>query len=143
MTETVPFCFTNLDLGSDCPKQICVTFTAKPNKTAQLHNCLFNPQDYCITLQPGESGCINIPVPSLPITEWYDLNITIKSIPTGATPVFVLEPVLLNSNGSGNVLNTIRESGGCASGHYTFLRLESGGINGYNFSIWNDYILGG
>jgi|OM-RGC.v1.037539558 hypothetical protein len=35
-----------------------MTFTAKPEKAAQLQNCLFNPQDYCITLQPGESGCI-------------------------------------------------------------------------------------
>jgi hypothetical protein len=130
MTETVPFCFTNSDESLDCPKQVCMTFTAKPEKAAQLQNCLFNPQDYCTTLQPGESGCINIPVPSLPITEWYDLSITVRSIPTGVTPVFVLEPFFLNPDGSGNE-QSITESGGCAPGYHTNLSSD----DGYNFII--------
>lgn len=138
MTETVPFCFTNSDESSDCPKQVCMTFTPKPDKAAQLQNCLYNPQDYCITLQPGESGCINIPVPSLPITAWYDLTITVRSIPTGATPVFVLEPVFLNPDGSGNS-DSVVESGGCAPGHVTFLTTN----DGYNYIIQNAFVTGG
>lgn len=138
MTQTVPFCFTNLDLGSDCPKEICITFTAKPAKASQLQNCVYNPADYCITLQPGQNGCINIPVPGLPITDWYDINISIRSISTGATPVFAVEPVFLNADGSGNNVYVV-ENGGCLPGHKTILST----LDGYNYTIENIYILGG
>ena len=143
MTQSVPFCFTNKAGAPNCAKEVCISFTPKPFKATQLQNCFYDPLDFCITLQPGENGCINIPVPGLPITEWYELNISIRSISSGATPVFAVEPLFLNAEGSGNLGQEIRETGGCAPGHYTFLELINAGVNAYDFFIWNDYILGG
>ncbi len=139
--QMVTFCFTNSTVLMNCEKTICMTFTPKPNKQAELAGCYYDPNAYCITLAPGSNGCINIPSPGTPITDWYDLTVSIRSNNSGATPTFALQPQFLNSSGGVSISPDATKSGGCAqSGTTGDTRLFT--TDGYNYVIENMVSLG-
>ncbi len=137
--QNVEFCFTNsTEFIYPCEKTVCMTFVAKPSKQSELAGCFYDPSSFCITLSPGGYGCINIPSPGLPITDWYDLQVTIRSSPTGATPAFALEPKFLNSNGTGVINGEDSQFGGCNPNSVTFLFSD----DGYHYIIKNTLPVG-
>ena len=98
-TETESFCFTNnsnytvnnIPLGiAGCDYEVCVK--VKPKLGCEL-NCelLLNPNGYyiehCFTLAVGETHCFNVPTPSHPITDCFEVTITMKVI--GHTPTMI------------------------------------------------------
>jgi hypothetical protein len=137
--QMVQFCFTNsTGLLYPCEKTVCMTFTPKPNKQAELAGCFYDPNAFCITIAPGSSDCISIPTPGLPITDWYDLTVSVRSNPTSATPTFNLEPGFISSSGGLGAQPWYAAPGGCRSGDYTSLETE----DGYNYIIKNTIHLG-
>ena len=98
-TETESFCFTNnsnytvndIPLSiAGCDYEVCVKI--KPKIGCEL-NCelLLNPNGYyiehCFTLAVGETHCFNVPTPSHPITDCFEVTITMKVI--GHTPTMI------------------------------------------------------
>ena len=139
--QNVQFCFTNSTNFVNCEKTICMTFTPKPSKAAVLAGCFYDPSAYCITLAPGAQGCINIPSPGLPITDWYDLTVNVRSNNSAQVAAFQLEPNFLNSQGTIGVPGSALKQGDClnnGSSGDTYMTTT----DGYNYIIEN-WISGG
>lgn len=140
--ETATFCFTNnSDVtfnnipvpGDGCDYEICVKI--KP-KLSCFPNCNYASPDgywstYCVTIAVGQTQCINIPTTSTPITDCWDVDITMKVVGHAATLTSNMDnhfPV------SGNFRN-IHDN--CLEGAtwYTRLTRLSGTSSTFNFNI--------
>ncbi len=126
-------------LFENCEKTICISFTVKPEKRAEMANCVVspNPASFCVTLNVGENGCISIPHPAGEFSDWYNMSINIFSPATQTSAVFddnQLQLSLANESYFEAVDQT--GGGGCANTHFTQLITS----DGRNFLITNLYL---
>jgi hypothetical protein len=102
--------------------------TAKTDKATQMNACLNNTSNNYIRLSPGERGCIQIEVPSLPLTEWYTIDVKIISPSTGVAVTFRLNERFINTDGSFKTVTVEDEveNGGCDPKYDTTMWTENG-----------------
>lgn len=130
------FCFTNSSQFSfaNCDMEICLTSTP----TQQMNTaCGMQglPQTICITIPAGQNGCINIPTPALPFSQWYDVSLTVRGVgPVGVITNPML--VLYNGDGSYNPSTSLTSRGGCSPGMYAV----GSSLDGFNFNFRFDGI---
>ena len=136
--STTQFCFENSESGTACERTVCITYTIKPDKLAAMGQCAMAPDNLCVTLLPGEVGCINVSHPITNISDWYDLTITVHTTSTSTLTAFK-DPVLDSSieNQTGYTSNPLR--GGC----YANSRLVLSTSDGRHFVIVDYATLGG
>jgi hypothetical protein len=125
-TENTEFCFENSnEFGDGCERTVCISYVPKPGAESALGNCTAPPTGaFCVTLQAGETGCINVPHPAGNISDWFDITFTIHTTVSSTLSEY-LDPALDNSieNQSGT---TLYEKGGCDPNHWTRLKTFDG-----------------
>lgn len=144
--ETATFCFTNNSdynfegsspIGDGCDYEICVKI--KP-KLSCFPNCNYASPDgywstYCVTIAVGQTQCINIPTTSNPMTNCWDIDITMKVVSHAPTLISNLE----NDFPTIGEYKTLNDN--CFEGWSSALKRISGTGN-FNFRI-TSFVLGG
>lgn len=143
-TETETFCFTNnSDLletegnapGDGCDYEVCVKI--KPKVTCEIEcEMLLDPDGYyvaqCQTLAVGNSFCFTMPTPSHPITDCFEVIITMKVISHSPTLIANF------ANGFPFVGATQQLSDHCIENdnYVSILKRVGTGSGTYNFKIF-------
>ena len=137
-SASTEFCFENsVEYATPCERTVCINYSPKPDKIAALANCTQPPSGaFCITLQPGETGCVQVPHPAGDFSDWFNIEISVRSSASGATVYF-------NDNSLQNAIEnevpyySPGEIGGCESWHTVKLNTT----DGRNFVIKETYLL--
>jgi hypothetical protein len=138
-TESTEFCFENSTeyYAFGCERTICITYTPKPSTGSLLSQCPAPaPGAFCITLQAGETGCINIPHPAGNISDWFDLTFTVHTTSSSTFTAFTDPALDLSIENESATL--LFENGGCDPNNT--LKLTS--LDGRFFIIYEVYLLG-
>jgi hypothetical protein len=102
---TESLCFTNhsnkTEFGSvlteGCDYQVCVKIKPKPSCYPE---CTYASEDgywstYCVTVSVGNTQCISIPSTTKPITDCWDIDITLKVVGHPATLVKAMNAIIV------------------------------------------------
>jgi hypothetical protein len=104
-----------------------------------MGQCAMAPDNLCVTLLPGEVGCINVSHPITNISDWFDLTITVHTTSTSTLSAFTGSA--LDASISNESIYNGEKRGGCGGrgGSHTIV-LDSD--DGRNFLITEIYTLG-
>jgi hypothetical protein len=136
VTET--FYFTNSSnmneygsiIDEGCDYQVCVKI--KP-KLSCFPNCNYaSPDGYwsssCTIISVGQTQCISIPSTSAPITDCWDVDVTLKVVGHSQTLISPVPQI--------GYVNGVAYPDHCSGNGYTVIKRITGGAGNYNFNFF-------